>query len=170
MDSQRLHLRSTVVVDEALLKQFPEVDSEFELLIPDGQEGRIVANRIVVEGGSLEGYRLALIGEIISGLGPGIDAGLVNHTAPDFFRGRRGLPMAVVAKRLLGGAGHSIGQRGGIGAPDVGKPGGDGGPVEIVLREPSTVTHRWFGQGGEGGSAFRSGSERSHGPTRRWAR
>ncbi|HYN28687.1 MAG TPA: hypothetical protein VES95_02275, partial [Dermatophilaceae bacterium] len=107
MDSQRLHLRSTVVVDQSLLDppELPPVDPLFELEVPAGAEARIVANTLVVAGGTTRGYTLTLVGETVTGAGPGaLSVELVNQTAPRAFTGRPGLGLRVVASRLVGGA------------------------------------------------------------------
>ena len=164
MDSQRLHLRSTVVVNDDLLKQLPKVSPEFELELPTGAEARIVANKIIVGSGSTRGYHVKLVADTITDHGgAGLDAELVNQTARRETNGRPGLPLTVVAKELLGGAGRSVGQRGGKG-----KKGLDGNQIpRPPVPEPSpTPPDEPFPQGppdqegrdGEkGGPGFRGG-------------
>ena len=125
MDSQRLHLRSTVVVNDDLLKQLPKVSPDFELELPTGAEARIVANKIIVGSGSTRGYHMKLVADTVTDHGgAGLDAELVNQTARPETNGRPGLALTVVAKELLGGAGRSVGQRGGKG-----KKGLDGNQI-----------------------------------------
>jgi DNA-binding beta-propeller fold protein YncE len=160
MDSQRLHMRSTVFVTQDLLEQLPDVSPEFELEVPLGQEARIVANRIVVAGGTLRGHRLSLIADSITTLDPGasIALGLVNQTAPNQFNGRAGHPLTVVAARLDGGAGTSRGQQGGKGKK--GRDGVEMPPIPQPDHEPDDPQGppELEGRDGEkGGQGFKGG-------------
>jgi hypothetical protein len=112
MDSQRLHLRSTVIVDQALLDRLPPISPEFEHEATG--EARIVANTLVISGGTVRGYHLKLIGESIfaSDASATVTVGLVNRTTPPFFPIRVGHPLTVVAARLNGARGISVGQGG----------------------------------------------------------
>lgn len=158
MDSQRLHMRSTVFVTQDLLDQLPEVTPDFELEVT--QEARIVANTIVISDGTLRGHHLKLIADSIIALHPGasIALGLVNATAPALFNGRAGHPLTVVAARLDGGGGISRGQQGGKGPK--GRDGVEMPPIPQPDHEPDDPQGPPFqtGRDGEkGGKGLKGG-------------
>ncbi|MGF1653983.1 MAG: YncE family protein [Actinomycetales bacterium] len=132
MDSQRVHLRSTVVLTQALFDQLPPANPESEAEVT--QRVRIVGNTIRVNEASVRGHHVILVADTVtdgSAGTAGITSSLADATAGPQQNGRAGHPMTVVAGKLLGGAGASVGQRGGEG-----KKGRDGVEMPPIEEPP----------------------------------